>query len=83
MLARSIADLENEKTNTQEELQEKLESRKHRCKRLEQKRKNAVAAGDNNLARNLKQEIEEEKKGIKQLEETIGRKGVFKMFRRK
>lgn len=83
-IARTLADLENEmvpKTQTPEELNEILDGKKHRIKHLEQKRKEATAAGDNATARGLKQKIDEEKKAIKQIEDTLGKKGIFKMFK--
>jgi len=74
MKARALAEEKKDGPKTPEECEQELDSRKHRSKRLNELRKNAISIGDSETARGLKNQIDEEKKQIKKLEETLGKK---------
>merc|ERR1712137_212462 len=57
---------------TPEEIEREIDSRKHRWKRLSELRKNANLIGDSETANNLKQQMDEQRKEIKKLEEMSG-----------
>mmetsp|Transcript_10933 Transcript_10933/g.13491 ORF Transcript_10933/g.13491 Transcript_10933/m.13491 type:complete len:408 (-) Transcript_10933:37-1260(-) len=71
---RALAEEKKDGPKTPEECEQELDSRKHRSKRLNELRKNAISIGDSETARGLKNQIDEEKKQIKKLEETLGKK---------
>ena len=82
--ARTLAEVSEAASlpKTKEQHLEELECLKNRLKRLQELRKNAVSAGDLEMASTLRDQAESQRREIKQVEELInpGKKRHFKPF---